>query len=326
MSGLHSRNARVVVVVPVWNEPPEFFRSCVKSIARQTYNSDLIRLSVYDDGSEESNSEQYCRILEKTQGIDYRYEAGATNEGVSYARNRAIEDTDADVIVPLDADDILHPQAIKQIVEGIASSEMTELVYSDNLKFSWPKVKLYQYRKKHLYHRYLTYYKNTVYDPLYQSTFVVGVQGYYRDTFDAVGGYDESNYAGEDVDFLLKVHGRTDAVNFNHIPRVLYYRRHDPQGLSRSKQSEMHHTTERAFLENLRRLDTNIDDVEYHGRVKPYQVSHYLLRKTDGTVVNTPYFDPTRGALESGPSQDKLREEWKRYHRPKLLQWVQHPP
>jgi glycosyltransferase involved in cell wall biosynthesis len=275
-----------------------------------------MELVVFDDASDASLADGYQRTLERISHFEVSYMRSLVNRGVSHARNRAIEATDSDIIVPLDADDLLHPKALEWLVTTLEHDSTAALAYSDNLKFTWPELSLYQYRIKATYHRHLRYYKNTIYDPLYQSTFVVGAQAYTRESYTNAGKYDETIEAGEDVKFLLDVHELSDRQNFAYVPYVLYYRRHDPQGLSRSKQNEMHETTAKIFHNRLQRVDDEITAVDYDGRFEPYGVSHYSIKRGDGSRVRPPYVREGDRSLSDPVTQAKLATYWRKFHKP----------
>lgn len=310
-----STKRSVAIVVPVWNESIEFFEACIESVRHQTYPDARVELVVVDDASDASLSERYQRTLERISHLDVNYIQNSVNRGVSYARNRAIEATDSEIIVPLDADDLLHPSALEHLVAAIERDSTIDLAYSDNIKFTWPELSLYQYRIKATYQRHLRYYKNTIYDPLYQSTFVVGAQAYTREAFTDAGKYDETIQAGEDVKFLLDVHELSNHLNFAYVPFVLYYRRHDPQGLSQSRRSEMHETTASIFQNRLQRIDEEITAVNYDGKFDPFGVSHYSIVRSDNSCVRPPFVREGDRRLSDPVTQSKLATYWCEFHK-----------
>lgn len=315
---------KVSIIVPVWNVDVTHFRACIESIGAQTYDLGLIEVSVYDDGSDDYKSEQYRDILENADSLNYIWTSNSDNLGVSHARNAAIANSTGKIVVPLDADDVLHPRAIEMIVDSLKPKPEFDLVYSDNIKFTDPQLNLFQYRKKHIYQKNLQRYKNTAYDPLFQSSFVVGVQGYRRTAFQEVGGYDESMEVGEDVDLLLKIHGLSDSVNFSHIPFVLYYRRHVPDSLSRLRQTKMQDITEQLFLKRARELGIEVSSVDYLGRFQPYGVSHYVLRNPDGDTIIPPYINQVKNQIgRVWDTSTTLFRQWKEYHCDTLRQILQ---
>lgn len=317
-----STGPSVGVIVPVWNEPLEFFEACIESVRQQSYPTTNMELVVFDDGSDAGLVDGYQQTLNRISRFEVSYVRSTVNRGVSQARNRAIEVTDSDIIVPLDADDLLHPKALELLVATLEHDPTADLAYSDNLKFTWPELSLYQYRIKATYQRNLEYYKNTVYDPLFQSTFVVGAQAYTRESYKNAGKYDETLVAGEDVKFLLDVHQLSDQQNFAYVPYVLYYRRHDPQGLSRSKRNEMHETTEKIFHDHLKKIDGEIAAVHYNGRFKPYEVSHYSIERADGSRVWPPFVREGDQSLPDPVNQTKLNAYWHKFHKPVVSQLV----
>lgn len=108
----------VSVIVPVYNTPIEFLRTCVKSIVDQTYR--MVELLLVDDGSQESCAEE-CDRLKDT----YAAEIGGIrlihkkNGGVSSARNAGLDRAKGEYIMFIDSDDYVHPDFIKILVKAI---------------------------------------------------------------------------------------------------------------------------------------------------------------------------------------------------------------
>lgn len=121
----------ITVIIPVYCTTQEslvWLDECLASVTKQG-----CEVVVYDDGSPIS-----------TKGIISKYNVvasyGSTNKGVSYARNRAIELAQTDIIIPLDCDDVMVENAVANLLtvyDGVIP------VYPDIYKFGLETVAHY---------------------------------------------------------------------------------------------------------------------------------------------------------------------------------------
>lgn len=309
----------VTLLLPLFDTRPDILRQALASVQGQTSDPGRIQVCIHDDGSAPEFKEGYREL--DVHGYDFEVAWSATeeNRGLSHARNAAESNADGDYYLLLDSDDALDPRAVEVAVEAFERNDRADVVYSDNVKFTWPDLDLYQFRKKHVYQRWLDEAKNTRFDPIFQASFVVGLLGMRARTFDALEGYDEDLTVGEDVDFLVRAHGLAEANNFVHVPEVLYYRRHSDESLSRRRQAELHANSADAMLRAARERGLDVTGIEYFDRLGPYRVSHYLLRDGDGDPVVPPYVDrDARRLAGTDETVESLEAEWERRVGPRL--------
>ncbi len=315
----------VSVLIPLYDTAPELLHQALRSVERQRFVADEIQVCVHDDGSSSEYRTGYETLDLDAYDVEIAWSETSDNRGISCARNAAARNADGEVYLLLDADDVLHPDAIRVVVERFARHDRADLVYSDNVKFTWPEFDLYQFRRKHCYQSWLTEFGGTTFDPLIQASFVVGLVAFRAETFAKIGGYDERLQVGEDIDFLTRVHGRSAENTFVHVPRVLYYRRHDEGSLSQRRGDEMVENTEAILLRAGRTLELDVTDVRYFARLQPYGVSHYLLFDGEEAIV-PPYVQPTARRLEGvTDTEASLRTRWERVLKPQLLDVVGEP-
>jgi len=109
----------VSVVVPAFNAEGTL-RETLLSVAAQTYrNLDII---IVDDGSTDRTAiiaEQFCKEEPRARLVRKQ------NGGLASARNRGIEDSAADWVAPIDADDLWHPQRLEEMVEAALAAPAT---------------------------------------------------------------------------------------------------------------------------------------------------------------------------------------------------------
>lgn len=109
----------VSIILPVFNAE-RFLPQCLDSILRQTYqNWELIAV---DDGSKDGSME----ILKSYEKRDNRIHIiSKENEGVSIARNIALEHAHGDYIYFVDSDDIVMPEGLMILVKAMESNKTT---------------------------------------------------------------------------------------------------------------------------------------------------------------------------------------------------------
>lgn len=114
----------VSVIVPAFNAEATLSET-LTSIRAQTHTA--LEIVVVDDGS----SDQSPAIAERHASDDSRIRVvRQANGGVASARNRAIAETSAPFIAPIDADDLWHPAKIERQLTVFKSDARLGLVYS----------------------------------------------------------------------------------------------------------------------------------------------------------------------------------------------------
>jgi len=100
----------VSLILPVWNGEKTLSR-CIHSILQQTYPA--WELIIVDDGSTDASGTVAEEAARKEQRIRVVHQP---NGGVSRARNRGLEDAKGEYVRFVDADDLLSPDSISQMV------------------------------------------------------------------------------------------------------------------------------------------------------------------------------------------------------------------
>lgn len=108
---------KVSVIVPAYNAE-KYLEACLDSICEQTYP--VLEILVVDDGSKDltasiirSRAEQDARI------IPYYNE----NHGVSYSRNFGLEHCTGEYVTFVDADDLVAPDFIAQMIHDLEEAD-----------------------------------------------------------------------------------------------------------------------------------------------------------------------------------------------------------
>lgn len=106
---------QISVIIPVYNAE-KTIQKCVVSVMKQSFSKWEILL--LDDGSTDQSG-SICDLIGKNDSRIRVFHQ--SNCGVSYTRNRGLEQMKGDYFIFLDADDELHPNALYNLVEQAIS-------------------------------------------------------------------------------------------------------------------------------------------------------------------------------------------------------------
>ncbi len=104
----------VSVLVPAFNEAVTI-ETCLQSLALQTY--ERLDVLVVDDGSNDGTSEKVAEAITRFGDSSQMSLVRKSNGGKASALNLGIGMTSSDVVVCVDADSVLAPDAVERIVE-----------------------------------------------------------------------------------------------------------------------------------------------------------------------------------------------------------------
>ena len=119
----------ISVIIPVYN-CGQFLRRCLDSLVNQSFK-DWEAICI-NDGSKDNSGE----ILDEYAAKDNRFKVvHKVNEGVSEARNTALNLVESDYIIFVDSDDFLHPQAM-EICAHFAQRDNSDIIaYTYNRRY-----------------------------------------------------------------------------------------------------------------------------------------------------------------------------------------------
>jgi glycosyltransferase involved in cell wall biosynthesis len=178
----------VSILVPHYNQP-QVLAECVDSIWAQTYPN--IELVLVDDCSTaDGTAARLEEIEEREEALVVRLDR---NGGPSRARNAGIEHCSGRYVLPVDADNVLLPDAVERLVEQLSSA-------GEEVGFIYPNLQYFGNRED--------YYEPEEFDvyELLRRNFCDTCSLIDRDVFDAGLRYREEILLGhEDWDFVLRL-------------------------------------------------------------------------------------------------------------------------
>lgn len=104
------KSEMISIIVPVYNAE-KYLEQCLNSLLKQTYQK--LEIICVNDGSTDKSG----RILEQFQKNDFRIKIiNKTNEGVSKARNTALEEASGEFLMFVDADDWIDENTCERML------------------------------------------------------------------------------------------------------------------------------------------------------------------------------------------------------------------
>ncbi|WP_136514980.1 glycosyltransferase [Geomonas edaphica] len=199
----------VSVIIPCYKQA-HFLEEAVASVLAQSYSN--WECLIVNDGSPDNTSEVARALIAKNPGRRI-YLLEKENGGLASARNHGIANAKGMYILPLDSDDLLHPDMLSKTVDFLEEHPETSIVYTDLVHFGAVNklVEAGEYDFANL-----RYWNQLNYCSLYRRT-----------VWEAVGGYNTNMTWGyEDWDFWIGCGERG------------FYGRHLPEPLLRYRVKE----------------------------------------------------------------------------------------
>ncbi len=119
---------QISIILPTFNRAELLPRAIESVLSQSFYDWELI---IWDDGSTD-NTKSVVESYEDSR-ISYYY---AKNQGVAYARNRAIEQAHGTYLAFLDSDDAWHPEKLLKQIACFKSHPEIDILFTDFLNFN----------------------------------------------------------------------------------------------------------------------------------------------------------------------------------------------
>lgn len=208
----HEPVGKISIVCPVFDTPPALLSACVASVASQTYQDR--ELVLIDDGSTAHGTLEI--LAEATGRPGFRVVRSSDNLGIADATNRGIEAATGEYIAFVDHDDVLHPDALEWIANGLRDADV---VYSDEDQLTPAGDRIYPFMKPDWSPRLLL-----------GMNYVNHLTAIRRDVILAAGGFNGEYAGAQDHDLLLRLD--ESGARISHIPKVLYHWRQSPRSVA----------------------------------------------------------------------------------------------
>lgn len=118
----------ISVIVPVYNVA-DYLDQCLDSIVNQPYRR--LEILVIDDGSTDESGAMCDRWAERDERIRVIHQP---NGGLSAARNTALDNMTGELVIMVDSDDQLHPDAINILLHTMEAHQ-ADAVITDFVSF-----------------------------------------------------------------------------------------------------------------------------------------------------------------------------------------------
>jgi len=204
--------ARVAVAIPAYRAGRTIAQT-LQSVAEQTETA--LEVVVVDDGSDDDTADVADSFTDRIRGLRV---LRCEHEGSAQARNRGLAVTTAPYVSFLDADDILHPDALRQQADFLDAHADVALVYSSVDEFDatgdGPPV------VRNARPDPLTPLHERVLEGAYACLPSATLQR--RTAAEAVDGFREGFRCGEDFDFFVRLALAGFRMSHAPTPRLLY--------------------------------------------------------------------------------------------------------
>ena len=207
---------KVSVLIPAWNEAVGILHT-IESIVRSTHrNTEVI---VIDDGSTDSTREQVRSFIARqnigkdTISVRYEYQE---NGGKSKALNHGLSLATGDIIVTIDADSVVDPDAILEIIKPFRDARIMSVAGNVKIGNRSRAIGLVQ----QLEYLYGFYFKKA--DAILNAVYIVGgaAAAYRREVFTELGGFDETIIT-EDIELSTRIQNAGHAIAY--APKSVIY-------------------------------------------------------------------------------------------------------
>lgn len=204
------RMPKISILVPLWNNEPEFQKEMLDSVLNQTYQNWELCLA---DGSDDAHS--YMGEISKEYAARSNgrivYKKLEKNEGISGNTNACLAMATGEFIGLLDQDDILHPSTLYEYVKAINEKD-ADYIYCDETTF----------KSGNIDHMLTMHFKpDYAPDNLRANNYICHFSVFKRDLLQGTELFRSQFDGSQDHDMILRL---TDAAqNVVHVPKLLYY-------------------------------------------------------------------------------------------------------
>lgn len=282
---------KVSIIVPCYNQA-HFLNDSLQSVLNQIFEA--WECIIVNDGSPDNTEE----VAQKWSAKDARFKyVKKPNGGLSSARNAGIAISRGDFILPLDADDLIHQDYLQKLLPVIENNDAIEVVSCYSIFFRDAIDNVVNTRKP----------TGTTIDALLYENMIMATSLYRKESWNRVGGYDESMKDGfEDWDFWISI--LKDGAEFKIFPEFLfYYRKAAASMLTNTVANHLESVTKYIYKKHpevyINKFDTTMDYVFY--LIKKHKASEDNLKKSLEYRIGKAVTKPFRFIAKLNKSKNK---------------------
>lgn len=123
--------SKVSIIIPCYNQA-QYLPDAVESVVNQTYKD--WECIIVNDGSPDNTSKAARKLMAKYHDRRIIF-LEKENGGLADARNFGIKNSHGKYILPLDADDKIHPEILQKTVTLLETHPEVAIAYTDPLHF-----------------------------------------------------------------------------------------------------------------------------------------------------------------------------------------------
>lgn len=131
-SSTKSGSLLVSVIIPCYNYA-HYLPEAVSSVIGQTFQD--FEIIIVNDGSTDNTIEIAELLIHQYSQYSIKLINQPNSGHPAVSRNRGISEAQADLILPLDADDMLHPIFLQKMVDILERNNEIDIVYCDTVRF-----------------------------------------------------------------------------------------------------------------------------------------------------------------------------------------------
>lgn len=208
MTEARANSAPLVSVIMAAYNAAEHIAEALDSVLAQDWQP--LEMVVVDDGS----TDDTAAIVSRYPDVVYVHQ---DNQGPSAARNAAVEHSSGEFVANFDSDDLLPPSRVGDQARYLLANPEVGAVFG---RQEWLNPPEWMAR-----------------DSVYGDVDGIPLSSvmFRREVFFELGGYDTSFVHGEDMDLLMRMRER--GIEYQVIPEIVLYRRHQASSLTGGRPS-----------------------------------------------------------------------------------------
>lgn len=203
---------KVSIIIPAYNVE-NYIAETLQSVKKQILNPSDFELVIVDDKSTDNTVEVITREIQNVL-FDVNFVLLEKNLGAAVARNRAIDQARGKYIIPLDADDLLEPNALKSMLKFMDENPLVQYAYSNYLMIDEQGI-IIRRRSSPEFDK----------EKLLHFNYIGHVKCFTRALHDEIGGYNNGIRYGQDWEHVLRASEVLGKDQIAHNPEFLYFYR-----------------------------------------------------------------------------------------------------